>query len=200
MLRFLVTSLALAVALLAGRSAPAVTIDFDKLAPGTVVTTLEGVTFTFNDPSFDLVVATGFATTSPDNYLGVDDGLDDLFLPGDVLGMSFDSPLAALSLAVVTSAGTPSGAFELYTPEGSVLNGATPDLLLGTDEVYLLSVASAVPFSTAELRSDGAGLFSFNVDDVVTELPEPTTTLLLVNGCVALVLLWLAFRKVAAVE
>lgn len=144
------------------------TVDFDSLSPGTVVTTMSDVSFGFNDPSVDLVVSTGLESTSSQNYLGAQGGLNDSFLPLDVLMLTFSVSVTHLSLAVISTPGTPGAALELWTPQGSMVTGA-PDLILPTgDEVYLLSFRGGAAFQSAELRAT-EGLFAFNVDDVSYE-------------------------------
>ena len=97
-----ITPIFCAVALLCGNAAAA-TIDFDGLAPGSTVTTIDGVTFGSNT-GLDLIVSTGLETTSGANYLGVDDGFSESFLPGDEINFDFDMAITSLSITAVTTA------------------------------------------------------------------------------------------------
>lgn len=173
--------------LLAAATAPAETIDFDDLQPGQIVTTITPVGFAHSEVGLDLVVSTGAVATSMPNYLGAayllgpsnDD--QDLFLPGEALELSFDAPTHSISVAVVSTPGTPAGAFELVTASGSVTSDGIPDQFAGYDEVFLLSFSSSSPFTSAELRSSYAeGLFAFHVDDIV--VPEPALAPLITAG------------------
>lgn len=178
-------------ALLAGSPAAAQLIDFDALAPGTIVTTIAPATFSHSDQGIDLVVASGLPSTSAPNALGAaylygpTNDPQSLFLPGEVLALALAAPATQISLAVISTPGTPAGAFELSTPSGSTTSGAVPDAYVGDDEVFLLSFSSGVAFTSAELRSSYAdGLFAFHVDDVF--VPEPSLGWLLAAGLPAL--------------
>lgn len=192
--RLALTTALLGALLIAGAplasAARAATIDFDSLAPGTAVTTLPGVSFAFSDPGFGLIVSTGLETTSAPNYLGVDDGGSELFLPGDVVTLAFASPIGFLSASFVSTAFTPDGAFTLDVgASGSAVSGSPTAILPSGDEVFALAVSSPTPFSSARLIASDIGVFSFNVDDIVFEparpVPEPGPLLLLLVGAVA---------------
>lgn len=168
----------LAASLLAGGAARAQVIDFDDLRPGTAVEKIDGVYFTHGTGGVALIATMGLVTTSAPNYLGAAELLvppgEALFLPDDRLELEFSETVRALTLRVVSTAGTPAAAFELVTPQGSVLSPSKPSAYLGDDEVFELSFTSSplVGYRTAELRSDStAGLFAYHVDDLV--VPEP---------------------------
>jgi len=188
------TSLATAVALAFFLSAPAaaVTIDFDGLTPGTPVAVIGDVTFSIQPASAGLVVGTGLATTSGANYLAAGSG-DGSFLPGDVIQLTFATPVQAVALSVISSAGAAPGAFTLWTAAGSD-SSAAPDAMLGFDEVHNLTVAPGTPFLVAELRAAAGGLFAFGVDDIDYTVPEPNALL----GLGLLGLSWVSRRKSTA--
>lgn len=116
------TSLLLAVALLFFFSpdARSLTIDFDDLSPGTIVGTIEGVTFTSNI-GLPLTVSTGFDTTTGFNYLGVNDGGWELFFPNDVVTLTFDTPATSLTVDFISSPFTSGEVFSIETNLGSSL-------------------------------------------------------------------------------
>jgi hypothetical protein len=174
--------------LLAVPAATAQVLDFEVMPAGLTLATLPGVTFTLDGWDVDPVVAAGQETTSGTNYLGArrlgaEAGETDLLLPEEVLTLEFDPPLASLSLVVVTTAGMPAGAIELYTPVGSTTNAGVPREILGSgDEVHPLSISATQPIERAELRSV-SGVFAYHVDDLtLVPAPEPGTVSLLVAG------------------
>lgn len=180
----LITCAAIAAATYVGvsASASAVTIDFDSLAPGTTVTTIEGVTFSSNIGCCDLIVSTGLETTSGANYLGIDDGGTESFLGGDEITFDFDQAVLSLTLSVVAVFGLPDATFTLSGGGMSDISGA-PDLtLLSGDEVYILTIANPAGFTTATL-SAALGLAAFNIDDIVfTPVPLPGALFLFLTG------------------
>lgn len=159
--------------------ASAQTIDFDGLPAGSVVTMVGSTTLGHSVPGTALVVASGLPTTSTPNYLGAADlqspssGGQDLFLPGETLQIVLGASVPALSVVVVSTPGTPAGAFELASPGGVVTSPATPTAMRGNDEVYLLVANSSLPIGGVELRAaDRGSLFAFHVDDI--QVPEPS--------------------------
>lgn len=164
-------------------SAQAATINFDELPAGAAVTTLEGVTFG-STTGLGLIVSNQFETTSSPNYLGVDDGGSQLFLAGDTITFDFASPIVSFSLNVVSTPNTPEGAFVLDAGvAGNDTSGAPTSILALGTEVFVLTVGSSTPFSSASLSGEPAGVYSFNIDDIsykpATTVPEPSTLLLL---------------------
>ncbi len=180
--------LGLSTALFAG-AAHAVTIDFDTLAPGDVVTTLSGVTFTSNT-GLDLIASNRFDADSGDNYLGVDDsalGGNESFLPalGDVVTLQFADPIVSLTASFVSTPASPPDAYTIDTAVGSAVSAPVPDaVLLDGGEVFVVTFASATPFSSADLFSPIVDVHSFNIDTIVFEAaaaqaPGPQTLALL---------------------
>jgi hypothetical protein len=177
---------------------PAVTASFDGLAAGTVIPSggsADGVTFSYDFGGVDLIVTDGdqaggggpFDTTSPPNFLGTSDF--DLLLDGDDLVLGFVAA-NAIGLYVIT-AEVP-GVTLFDGDIGLSAGGATA--FLDVDEVQqTLSDGSLVffvgvidpdaTFTSASLDTfGGGGAFLFNVDDVVTAVPEPGTFALFVLG------------------
>lgn len=166
------------------------TLDFDSLPADTLIAsgdTVDGITFTFNIAGLDMIVSDIFDTTSPTNYLGLDDGADEVFLSGDTFTMTFDRTLVALGLFVIGSPGDVlAGDVALAIATGSVFNAGTPDQVLGDGgEAFFLGLLEPTGFTMAELISfdpQGLGLFEFTVDDITTATPEPSTLLLFASG------------------
>ncbi len=183
-----------ALLLLLAYNAHAVVIDFDALAPGTPVATIDGVTFSSNIIGYDLVVSTGFDTTSGLNYLGVDDGGFEVFFPQDVVTLTFADAITSLTVNFISSPVTPGEVFSIDTALGSSTSGSDPDSVLGdSGEVFSVSFSSLTPFTSADLTS-AAGLYSYNIDDIAytpaAGVPEPSTMALFGAGIIPLVGLW----------
>ena len=178
-------------------AAQSVTIDFDALVPGDQVTTLAGVTFG-SSTGLDLIASNVFDADTGDNYLGVDDGGLEVFLPslGDVITLQFASPVVSLTAAFVSTPGPPDATYAITTAVGGSSSALLPDATLGDGgEVFRVTFASATPFTSADLSGGIAGLHSFNVDTIVFELaaapvPAPGTLAML-----ALALPALAWRR-----
>ncbi len=162
--------------------------------------TLGGLTFTFNFGGLNLLVDAQFQTTSGNNYLTLDDGVNSLFASGDALTFGLSGVAQALGVFVI---GTPgdvrAGDFALQVSAGSVSNSATPNLILADGgEAFFLGLIednAALGFTQATLASFGLTTdptFFWSLDDVSTSLapatvPEPGTWLLLVTGALGLV-------------
>ena len=157
-----------------------------------------GITFTYSldGGTLDMIVSTGFDTTSGVNYLGTDDGGDEVFLSGDTFTMSFGATINAIGLFVI---GTPgdvlAGDFELTAGAGSVFNDGTPETTLGDGgEAFFLGIIDTDGFTTAMLESfdpQQVGLFEFTVDDITTAaapaaVPEPGSMALFGVGLLAM--------------
>lgn len=160
----------------------AIAIDFDGYAAGTIITVVSGVQFQ-SDTGFDLTVSDLFETTSGTNYLGVNDGGFEVFLPGDVITLTFEIPIHSLSVSFISSPNTPSNAFRILTPLGSSVSSSTPlQILSDGGEVFPVGLFSPVAFSIAYLVSSSIGVFSYNIDDVAFAILEPPSWLDVLTG------------------
>jgi len=183
-------------ALLCTGTAQAVTIDFDALAPGDVVTTLAGVTFT-SSTGLDLIASNRFDADTGENYLGVDDtalGGNESFLPAldDVVTLQFADPVVSLTASFVSTPASPPGAYTISTALGSAVSADVPDTVLADGgEVFVVTFSNATPFSSADLFSGIVDVHSFNIDTIVFEpaaaqAPAPGTLALLALALPAL--------------
>ena len=163
-------------------------VNFDDLAPGEIVSEINGVSFSSSVSGYglNLVVSTGNLTTSMSNYLGVDDSFSDLFLGGDEIYLEFAVPVKSLSVSFISTANTDEGVYSIETPYATVSNGLA-DLVFDpedpfSDEVFVVTVVSDTPFTTASLISD-LGVQSFNIDDIEFQpVPLPGAIWLLASG------------------
>ncbi len=106
---------------------PAQVLDFDSLAPGTLLpsgSTQGGVTFTYSIAGLTMKVVDAFSTTSGTNSLGLTGG-DDAFLDGDTFDLSFSSSVRALGMFFITSDAALASEILLVTPVGTAGNSAT---------------------------------------------------------------------------
>ncbi|MCB1760030.1 MAG: hypothetical protein KDI68_09675 [Gammaproteobacteria bacterium] len=149
---------AAAIALLLCANVHAVVIDFDSAPPGTPVTTIDGVTFSSNI-GLDLIVSDLFDAASGGNYLGVDDGGFELFLPfyGDIITLDFATAIGSLSVSCVTMPSPPAGTFTPFTASGNAVSLAVPDAVLGDGgEVFVVTRTSlwrSLPPSSTAMTS-----------------------------------------------
>ncbi len=181
---------------------PAQTAGFDGLSSGEVITSGEsadGIRFSHDLDGVDLIVTDGtaaggavaFETVSSPHFLGTSDL--DVLIDGDDLSLGI-ATANAVGLFVIT-AETPG----LSLFDGDIrlaAGGATASLdvddvqatLSDGSRVYFLDVIDAAStFDSASVGTFGAGgEFTFNVDDVVTALPEPRCASMLTSGLLAL--------------
>lgn len=188
-----------AASFLAALPGPATTAGFDGLASGTAIPSggsADGITFTYDFGGIDLIVTDGtaaggggpFDTTSPANFLGTSDF--DVLLDGDDLGLGFAAS-HAIGLFVVTAEVPGSTLFDgdlaLAAGGGTALLDvdAVEQTLPDGSLVFFLGVVDvAASFTSASLENCAVcgGFFTYNVDDIVTAVPEPGPELLLGAG------------------
>src|SRR5262245_18149084 len=179
------------------------TADFDGLSSGDVIASggsADGITFTYDFGGIDLIVTDGtaaggggpFATTSSPNFLGTSDF--DVLLDGDDLTLGF-ATASAIGLFIITAEAP--GATLFDGDIGLTAAGATAFLdvdaveqTLSDGSVFFLGVIDpAASFTSASLGTfGGGGAFTYNVDDVVTAVPEPGTAVMLGLGSLILCL------------
>jgi len=180
----------------------ATTASFDGLSSGYAIASggsADGITFTYAFPGGEgLIVTDGtaaggggpFSTTSSPNFLGTTDF--DVLLDGDDLAFGFSSA-NAIGLFIITAEVPGTTLFD--GDLGLAAAGATA--LLDVDAVeqtlsdgivfFLGVIDPAATFSSASLDTfGGGGAFAYNVDDVVTAVPEPGTALMVALGLLIL--------------
>lgn len=182
-------------AFLAALSGPVSVVDFDDVDAETPIAEgvpFAGITFTTNLATPGLVVSDHFDTTSPLNYLGVDDGFSNEFQSGHELTFTFSRPVSAFGLFVIGSPGDVLPAdLQLVAAGASVFNVGTPErTLFDGGDVFFLGIIDPTGFATAQLLSFGDPddpFFAFNVDDLTTAaVPEPASLSLLGLGLLVL--------------
>lgn len=168
---------------------PVTTVAFDSLPSGEVIASgsaAEGLLFDHDLGGVDLIVTDGtaagahgpFETTSAPRFLGTSDL--DLLVDGDDLSLHF-AAASAVGLFVITAETPGTSLFdgdirlEAVGAEASLDVDDLQATLADGSRVYFLGVIdSEVSITSASLRTvGGGGAFAFNVDDVVTALPEP---------------------------
>ena len=184
---------------------PSAIINFDNVNADTPIPDripFQGIAFSSNVDNVlgrsGLIVSAEFLTTSPLNFLGVDDGFSLEFLFGDELSLDFSVSFQALGLSIIAGPGaTMPNNFLLTGGGGSVFNVGTPEQTLSDGgEVFFLGLISDQAFNSAQLISFGDQLdtsLGFNVDDITTvtpanpaAVPEPSTVLLFGTGLLIL--------------
>ncbi len=172
---------------------PATTLDFDGLSAGTLIpsgTTLDGITFDYDFGGVSMKVTDVFDTTSPPNFLGTDDA--DVFQDGDDFDLLF-APVQAIGLYFITADDLLDGDIGLSAAgvTASLVASDVQQVLGDGSSVYFLGIIDDMgSFTSASVDTVGGGFFLYNVDDIVTAVPEPGTCLLVSAG-----LAWLGMRR-----
>lgn len=164
-------------------------LNFDVLTGGDIINdgdTLDGITFAYNFDGVKMMVSNFEDTTSPDNFLGTNDG--DIFQGGDNFSLSFASS-NAIGMYFITTDELEDVDITLAAGGGSVgLDATAYSTLSDGSYVFFLGIIDSVnTFTTASVTTSGP-FFLYNVDDIVTSspIPEPQTFVLFVSGLVAL--------------
>lgn len=174
-------------------NAQGVIVDFNALAPGSVVTSAGGVGFAYgplqNELSgFPLVVSSGFAASSGARYLGVQDGRSEFFQPGDRVDLAFATPVTRVDVTFIAPKGAADGAFGLRSGPTSVTSTSANKVVLTTgDTAITLHLTTPVPVLSASAFSNAVTAPRFSLDDVV--VPESGLGAMLPAGLVVLVAL-----------
>jgi len=97
--------------------------------------------------------------------------------------MTFGQPLFALGLSFITSDPVLAGEIRIVTAQGTVLGSGVPEQVLPDGGiVYFLGLTGgSISSAMVDFAADGQVNFAYNVDDIVTQVPEPGTGLL--TGC-----------------
>jgi hypothetical protein len=160
------------------------TIDFESLAAGTVVPSggaIGGdvsISYAF-DGGVQIVVVNDFATTSGANSLGTQGDL--VFLAGDSFELGFP-PSLAVGLSVIGEDMLP-GDVTLEIAAGSATSGEAESILPDGSQVFFVGLVESDPglaLTSATLTSivvEDPSDYAWNVDDVVTAVPEPGAAL-----------------------
>ena len=177
------------------------TLGFDGQTAGSLIPsggTVGGATFSYSIPGYQIKVDNLFDTTSPDNYIGLNNS-EGAFIYGDSFVMTFDRTIHALGLYLVAEPGAVwAGDFELSTVGGSAFNSDTPDPAFSLSDgdaffIGLIQTDFKLGFSSAALSGTldpDLVNYVFNVDDItsaVNPVPVPAPLLLLGAGLVSLI-------------
>jgi hypothetical protein len=164
------------------------TVHFDDMAPGDSVSTVGGISFV-PPAGLSTIVSSGFSTTSGSNYLGVDDGADEVFIASlDEWGLVFGSPVNAVGMYFISSDPLFAGDIRLVTSLETASNAGTENLILGDGGLaYFVGLVSGTAFDGVDVGygPDVTGqFFVYNVDDIttastaVTPAAEPSSIVL----------------------
>ena len=149
---------------------------------------IDGITFIYSIFSDQIKVDDVFDTTSPDNYIGLDN-TEGAFIYGDSFALNFDQTINAIGLYVIAEPESVlENDFELITSAGSAFNSDTPDASLSDGDAFFIGLIETDPgagFTSATLSAtlDPALVnYVFNVDDIISlqkQLPLSAILLLL---------------------
>jgi hypothetical protein len=158
---------------------------WDQFASGTVIpngAVVNRIGYSLNDPLGDFLVTSGGAAVSPPNGLGRTNNhvANEAFLPGDVVTLTFASPIVAFGVSF-NSFATDHGAYVITTLSGDVVPSAY-DAFPGLSTGQFAGFISSSPFSSLTIRSTVP--FQFGLDDLIAArpVPEPATLILMAAG------------------
>jgi hypothetical protein len=156
---------------------PGVTIEgWDNLANGTLITVLNGITYTTNDGT--ALVTNAFLALSPPNTLG--ENVNGFFLPSDTMTFTFPSPITAFGISINTF-DTSTGGYTATDNLGNVILSFY-DPFPGFTTGEFVGYTSTIPFDSVTIAAPGG--FSYTLDDLAygTTVPEPSSLFLLGSG------------------
>lgn len=182
------------------------TLDFDSLTTPTIINsgdTLDGITFTYNFGSTDMVVTDGnqfggggpYDTTSGSNFLGTDDA--DIFLDDDDFTLSFGAA-NAIGMYFITAEEPGTSIFDNDIQLTAGLGTAFLDVgnvqaTLGDGALvfFLGLIDTTGTFSSASIDTpNSSGAFLYNIDDItVSAVPLPGALWLFGSGLIGLLAL-----------
>lgn len=159
---------------------PGVTIEgWDTLANGTLITTLNGITYTTNDGT--ALVTNAFLSLSPPNTLG--ENVNGFFLASDTMTFVFPSPIKVFSISFNTFDTSTTGGYTATDNNGDVIPSFY-DPFPGFTTGQFVGFSSTVGFTSVTLAAPGG--FSYTLDDLAygsgTTIPEPGSLMLLGSG------------------
>jgi hypothetical protein len=180
----------------------ATTANFDSDPVGNVAngSTVDGITFSYtpsagSDSLAIVSTADYFDTTSEPNYLGSSDPGTAAFFPGDIVSMSFSSPMNAIGMFIIGGPFSDND-FALATPTVTAFSSSVLEETLGDGgQVIFLGLTSTSGFSSATITLNSSAGELWNLDDITTAagtstgtgggtpgVPEPSTLALFAIG------------------